>query len=285
MTIDMTGEIRSVGFVGLGDMGAKQVREIAKLPVTLTLFDMRAQAMEAFAGRATLASSLAEVGRASDLVGICVQDDEQVNACIDELLPAMKPGSVILIHATISPDTVQAIALRAEERGIEVMDAPVTRTRMTQDGPFVFCPMGGEPSVNARVQPIVDSFATHSLLAGPHGAAMALKICNNLVSWCQIIVGLESVKLAEAAGVPVKHLTDLMGTNGLLTPPMGIFAGLWTSPPQGDGWRQGLAIHAALGEKDLKLAEELASRMGSPSALATFARSIVRETVLDVGRH
>lgn len=278
----MSGEIRSVGFIGLGDMGSKQVREIAKLPVALTVFDVRPEAMQPFEHRAVLASSIAALGQNSELVGICVQDDQQVNACIEELLPAMKPGSVILIHATVSPSTVTEIAERAKEHGIEVRDAPVTRTRVTEEGPFVFCPMGGDEALKARVQPILDTFATDTLLVGPIGSAMALKICNNLVSWCEIVVTLEAVALAQSAGIPVETLLQLMGTNGLLTPPMKVFAGFRTRPRQDERWRQAIAGAAAMGEKDLRLAEALAQKVELKSPVASFLRGVVRESILEI---
>lgn len=280
---NMTGEIKSVGFIGLGDMGSKQAREIAKLPLALTVFDVRPEAMSLFEGKATLASSIAELGCTSELVGICVQTAEQVNACIEELLPAMKTGSVILIHATVSPSTVTTIAARAKELGIEVRDAPVTRTRMTEDGPFVFCAVGGDETVKVRVQPILDAFATDTLLVGPVGSAMALKICNNLVSWCEVAVGLEAVKLAEAAGVSPDVLLKLMGTNGILTPPMKIFAGLYAAR-EGAQKASWIANVAGQGEKDLQLAIQLARRHDAPLPLASFASTVIKEAVLGVTR-
>lgn len=275
----MTDSIASVGFVGLGDMGAKQAREIAKLPVSLTVFDVREEAMAPFAGTARLASSLAEAGTDADLVGLCVQTDDQVRDCAAALLPAMKAGSVLLIHATVRPETVIGIAKQAEEFGVIVRDAPVTRTRMVQDGPFVFCPMGGDEAVKARIQPILDSFATDTLLVGPIGSAMALKICNNLVSWCEIVVALEAVALAQAAGIAPDKLLTLMGTNGLLTPPMKIFAEFRGNPRDDEGWRRWVTGAAGQGEKDLALAEELAREHGADAPMASFARAIVQRTV------
>src|SRR3546814_8107541 len=78
-------------------------------------------------------------------------------------------------------------------------DAPVTRTEMGKDGPFVFCMLGGDEAVKDRVQQVLDAFSTNTMHVGPLGSAMALKICNNLVSWCEIMLGLECVDIAEAA--------------------------------------------------------------------------------------
>src|SRR3546814_18183660 len=107
--------------------------------------------MERFEGKATLASTIAEVGENCDVVGICVQNDEQVLQCVEPLLPTMNPGSVLLIHSTIRPATAQAIAHRAAARGLATTAAPVPRLAMGKDGPFDFGRLGGDTAVKAWV--------------------------------------------------------------------------------------------------------------------------------------
>lgn len=280
---DMAERIGSVGFIGLGSMGGDQARELAKLALPLTVFDVSSQAMERFKGKATLASNIAELGEKSDVVGICVQDDKQVNDCVDQLLPAMKPGSTVLIHSTVRPATVKAIAERAGGSGVEVMDAPVTRTEMTDDGPFVFCMQGGDEALKARVQQVLDAYSTNTMLVGPLGSAMALKICNNLVSWCEIMLGIEAVDMAEAAGVPIDKLMTVMERNGVMSPPMKGFIAFRNDP--GDQTRRDfMAVQAGIGEKDLTLAEELAQGTGAASPITSHVRRIVKETILEVCR-
>lgn len=277
----MANEIRAIGFIGLGSMGGDQARELAKLALPLTVYDVFPAAMERFAGKATLAGSIAELAASSDVVGICVQDDDQVNQCIDQLLPALKPGSVILIHSTIRPATAQAIAARAEAAGVIVADAPVTRTEMGKDGPFVFCMLGGDEAIKDHVQIVLDAFSTNTLHVGPLGSAMALKICNNLVSWCEIMLGLEMVDIAEAAGVPLDKLLTVMDRNGVMSPPMKGFIGFRRNPgPQAQ--RDFMKVQAGIGEKDLKLAAELAQSVGKPSPVTAHTRDIIKQTIIDV---
>ena len=97
----MPPALPTIGFIGLGAMGGDQARELAKLPNKLVVFDVFPAAMEKFAGRATLAPTIAALGASADIVGICVRDDAQVTDCIDALLPALQPGAIILIHSTI----------------------------------------------------------------------------------------------------------------------------------------------------------------------------------------
>lgn len=279
----MAVDINSIGFIGLGSMGAGQARELAKLSLPLTVFDVSTKAMEPFAGRATLAADLAQLGAASDCVGICVQDDGQVNDCVAQLLPAMKPGSIILIHSTVRPATVQDIARRAEERGIKVLDAAVTRTEMVADGPFVFCLLAGEEELVRQVEPVIRAYSTNFMHVGPLGSAMALKICNNLVSWCEIMLGLEVVKIAEAASVPLDKLVAVMGRNGVMTPPMKAFIDFHGNPGSPEQ-RQAMSVQGYIGEKDLSLANELAAQVAAPSPIAAFVRDRVRQEIQDLFR-
>lgn len=279
----MSSEIRKIGFVGLGSMGGDQARELAKLPYALTVFDVAPQAMARFEGKATLAKDMAEVGADADVVGICVQDDKQVNDCVAQLLPAMKAGSVLMVHSTVKPATMIAIGERAAAQGVELLDASVTRTEMTKDGPFVFCMTGGSEAAAAHVQPVLDAYSTNTMHIGPLGSAMALKICNNLVSWSAIMISLEAVDLADAAGVPLDKLLTIMKRNGVLTPPAAGFIAFRNDP--GDESRRAMmAVQAGIGEKDLSLAEALASGASTDVPIASFIRSMVREEILAVTR-
>jgi 3-hydroxyisobutyrate dehydrogenase len=278
----MTQAIGSIGFIGLGSMGGGQARELAKLALPLTVFDKFPAAMEPFRGKATLAASIAELGHC-DVVGICVQDDKQVIDCCDELIPAMQPGSVILVHSTIRPATAKALAERAAASGVELMDAAVTRTEMTNDGPFVFCMLGGDATTMVRVQPVLDAYSTNTTLVGPLGSAMGLKICNNLVSWGQIMLGLEAMDLAEAAGVPIDKLITVMQRNGVMTPPMNGFIGFRNNPGNQIN-RDLMAVQAGIGEKDLTLADELGEAVGKPSAIGAQVKDYIKQAIIAVCR-
>ncbi|ALR20582.1 NAD(P)-dependent oxidoreductase [Sphingobium baderi] len=277
----MADSIRKIGFIGLGSMGGDQARELAKLQLDLTVYDVFPQALAKFEGRAKLAGSMAEVGQDADVVGICVRDDAQVLECVDALLPAMKRGAILLIHSTIKPKTAQNIAERAAAVGVEVIDAPVTRTEMTKDGPFVFCMTGGDEALAARVQPVLDAFSTNTMHIGPLGSAMALKICNNLVSWCGIMLGIEVADVAEASGVPMDKLLTVMKRNGNLTPPMAGFVDFRNNP--GDAARRAFfASQAGIGEKDLSLAEELAASANAASPLTSHSKTLVKKKLLAI---
>lgn len=273
----MNAAIEKIGFVGLGHMGGDLARCLSGLSARLTVFDVNAAAMARLADRAALAENLSDVGRDADVVGLCVQDDEQVLSCVDQLLLTMKPGSVLMVHSTVKPATIIDIGKRGQERGIEILDAPVSRTVTDGEGPFVVCMTGGDEATAARLRPVLTSYSTETLHVGPFGAAMALKICNNLASWCGIMISLEAVDLAEAAGVPLDKLLNVMNSNGVLTRPGQAFVAMRSQG--GEKLRALMAIQSGIGEKDLLLAEGLAADAGTSAEIGTFVRSLVRERI------
>lgn len=273
-------ELQKIGFIGLGHMGARQVQELVKSPVPLMIYDVVPAAMAPFEGQADLGEDMAEVGRDADIVGICVQNDKQVRDCAEHIFPTMKQGAVLLVHSTVTPATMVALGNLAAEYGVTVLDAALTRTGQVQDGPFLFCMTGGDPEAAARVQSVLDSFSTKTLHVGPLGSAMALKICNNLASICSVMINLEAVGLAEKAGVPMDKLLTIMKGNGVMTP----FADYIVSArnAQTDEIRTTMRNMANISEKDLRLAEALATQSGATAPINAFVSKTLKRTFSEI---
>lgn len=264
-----------VGFIGLGSMGYGQAMLLAKSSHDTTVFDVFPKALVPFEGKARIATSLVDLAKDVEVVGVCVRDDAQVNECADQLIPAMQEGSVLMIHSTVKPATMIALAERAAERKVHVLDASVTRTVLEQDAPFVFCMVAGDESIYERVKPVMDAYSTDTIFVGPQGSAMAMKISNNLVSWCEIMLGLEAFDLAEAAGVPTEKLLEVMGKNGVLTPPMRGLIQLRGRMDQEEA-KELIRSQSGIGEKDLTLAETLGQNAGVDTPIGTFIRSTIK---------
>jgi 3-hydroxyisobutyrate dehydrogenase len=261
-----------IGFVGLGNMGGRLASRLVGVG-DLTVYDVYEPSREAFRGRAHVASSIAEVGAGADVVGVCVRTGEQVRTCADALLPVMPEGSMLMIHSTISPDLVLALAKDGAARGVDVIDAPVTVTRYgVPEGPFVCTMIGADEAGTERVRPLLDAYATDAVHVGRLGAGMSLKIINNLVSLVQITVAEEAFRLAALSGVPAAALTRVTTQNGALTPTMKVIAARAGAPPADRETYNAREVQARNGVKDLALAEALARSLDTPSAAATFAK-------------
>src|SRR5262249_21898798 len=114
-----------VGFVGVGDLGREVARRILRAGWPLTVYARREEVRTDFrdAG-ASIASDLAELGRSSDLVGVCVVDDAQVREVLlgPGVLSGLRHGGLIAIHSTVHPDTCREIAAAAGPQGVAVID-------------------------------------------------------------------------------------------------------------------------------------------------------------------
>lgn len=269
-----------VGFIGLGSMGGAQARCLANSGFDLAVFDVHPPTLQAFAQSARLAASVAELGRSADVVGVCVRDDAQVRETLegpDGLLANMRPGTIVLVHSTVSPETVHALAAQAAARGIELLDAAVSRTRMNASGPFVAVMAGGDAAALERARPVLDAYATDVFHAGPVGAGVAMKIVNNLVTWSGIVTAAQAFRLAAAGGVDLAVLQALMSANGNLTPVTRAFSARFTGAATDRAFQES---QAGIGDKDLQLAAEFARAVGADVPVAEQARSYLPTAML-----
>lgn len=274
-----------IGFIGLGNMGGPLARLLARSGADLTVFDAWPETLAQFQSVATLAKSPADASAGADIVGVCVRDDRQVEEVVfgpDGAADRLAPGALLLIHSTVRIDTLHAIERRLAPRGIAVVDAPVSRTRPTDDDPFVFTMLGGDPAQRVRAREIAGAYSTEIAEIGPLGAAMALKISNNLVSWAHIVVGRLASRLAAHHGVPLSQLEAVMRANGNLTPTVG---GLLTgfdrnAPGVNANYEAFVESQAGIGEKDVALAIECVAGAGLDATVLTAVRAQIRDTMV-----
>ena len=272
-------------FVGLGSMGGPQAQHVSRAGFELAVFDPAAPALERFRGTARLASSAADAARGAEIACVCVRDDQQLEAAVfgpAGIAEGLAPGGLLLVHSTVRIDFLKQLESRLVPRRISLVDAPVTRTRPTNDDPFVLTMLGGEPEQRKRALPVARSFSTAVEEVGPLGSAMALKISNNLVTWVHIVVGRLASELASHHGVPHEKLVGVMQANGNLTPTVsGLLDGFRRSPLGTDPDRDAfLESQTGIGEKDLLLAIECVEAAGLDVSMLAQARKQIRAAMI-----
>jgi len=275
-----------VGFIGLGNMGRPQAVEIANGGFQRVVHDAWPAAGEAFRERAEVATSPAQAARGAEVVCICVRDDAQVREVIEGpqgILASLQPGCLILVHSTVSPYTITTLAASVAGRGGQLIDAAVTRTRFgASPGPFVLTMTGGEPDLTARARPVLSTFSTQVVHAGPLGAGMALKITNNFVTWLHVMTIQQAHNLAAAGGVEIDKLREVMTGNGNLTPvSRAVLEGLVRDAGAMSAERRAFAeSQGRIGEKDLELALQFARSGDVELTLASHARDGIVRSML-----
>jgi len=172
-----------VGFVGLGSQGGPMARRIVDAGYQTTLWARRSQTLDAFADTpAQVASSLPEMGAASDLVGICVVNDSDVRTVLlgpDGILSGMAAGGIIVVHSTVSPATCREIADVARAQRVAIIDAPVSGGGRAASIGKLLVMVGGDVADVARATPVMATFGDPVLHIGPLGSGQLAKLINN----------------------------------------------------------------------------------------------------------
>jgi 3-hydroxyisobutyrate dehydrogenase-like beta-hydroxyacid dehydrogenase len=268
------------GFIGLGDQGTPMARRLAAAGVPTTVWARRpAVAAELTRHGARPAGTAAELGAASDVVGICVFDAGGVAEVLfgDEgVLSGMKSGGVIAVHTTMSPEQIKSIAGRAAARGVTVLDAPVSGGAQAVEAGELFVMLAGPASAVDIALPVLQTYAGRIVRLGAVGSAQAAKLINNALFAAQVRLVLDALRLADEHGLDDAFLDVLRG---------GSARSFAAEVVAGIGSAAGLAQGrlATTIRKDVALLEETFGVQGDDSALLQTARELLPVIVAGAG--
>lgn len=270
------------GFVGLGNIGLPMAKRLLASGRPTTVYDLAADPLRALVeAGARAAGSPRELAAASDVIGVCVRDDDDVRAVFggpDGLLAGAAPGTVVAIHSTVQPGTVIAMGETAAGRGVAVIDACVTGGAAGAAQGALTVMAGGEPGHIDRARPLLDAFARKVVATGPLGSGCKVKLCNNLMTYLAWTAAYEATLLARAAGLSQEVLEEVTAANGNLTEPMRAFLALHKTPEEtrrSAGFQALMRGFVEVAEKDLAATLTLARASGVALPGAGLASQIM----------
>jgi 3-hydroxyisobutyrate dehydrogenase-like beta-hydroxyacid dehydrogenase len=204
------GTLTNVGFVGVGHMGGPMARRLLACGFAVTVVDSRPEAVaECSAHGATVADSLSDLAAACDVALICVTNAPQVESVVDALVKSPNHRiRLIGVHSTITPELSVVLDERAKERGIVLVDAPVSGNLEARADGTLAMMIGG---TREDLKPFEDVFAALSsnrTMAGRIGGGSGLKLINNVLSLLQIMSLSEARRLGAAYGLDDAALRD-----------------------------------------------------------------------------
>ncbi|UGQ44408.1 NAD(P)-dependent oxidoreductase [Rhodococcus aetherivorans] len=255
-------------------MGAPMAKRLLDRPGGLTVLDARPEAVEPFtAAGARVAGDPADLARDCDVVCVTVVDDAQVRTVVAGLLDTARPGTVIAVHSTIADTTAVELAAECADRGVELVDAPVSGGAPGAEQGRLAVMVGASDAAFDAVREPFSRFADLVVHAGPVGAGTRMKLARNLLHFVSFTAAAEAQRLAEAAGLDITALGKVVRHTDAITGGAGaIMLRDTTAPiPPDDFWFPILDHVRALGEKDLSLALDLGARLGVDLPLATRA--------------
>ncbi len=251
-----------VGYVGLGIMGRGMAYNLLKAGFALRVWNRTAARMDALVeAGAEAADSPADVAAHSDIIVICVSDTPDVEAVLlgeNGILLGAKPGALVIDCSTISPRATRTMAAKLKDRGVHMLDAPVSGGSEGAAKGTLSIMVGGEAQQFERAQSVFQAMGKTITHVGPNGAGQTVKLVNQVLLVGNTLAMSEALMFAQAGGVDLQKTYDAISQGA---------AGSWmftNRAPQimQRDWRPGFTI--ALQQKDLRLVLEAADENGVP---------------------
>jgi 3-hydroxyisobutyrate dehydrogenase len=269
----------SIGFIGLGNMGAPMATNLVKAGHRVIGFDIatgKAEALANTGGR--VAATAAEAAAAGEVVITMLPAGPEVRSVYlgdDGVLVHARPGTLLIDCSTIDVETSRAVAATAAEARFEMLDAPVSGGAIGAETASLTFMVGGPTETFERARPILAAMGRTIVHAGAAGNGQAAKICNNMILGVSMIAVCEAFSLAERLGLAAQTLFDISAKSSgqcwALTSYCPVPGPVPASPANRD-YAPGFT--AAMMLKDLRLAQQAAGITAASTPLGAAAANL-----------
>lgn len=247
-----------VGFAGLGAMGFGMARNLQKQQLLSAVWNRTPSKAQRFAQETgtTAVEHMAELAAHSDIIVMCVSADADVLSVVDALLPAVRPGTIVIDCSTVSADTARSAAHRLADRKAVFLDAPVSGgVEGARDGTLAIM-VGGDEQAFQRALPALKAMGKAVTHFGPSGSGQAAKATNQIMCAGVIQAVAEAMAFAKAEELPLDKLIETLGQGA---------GSSWYFVHRApnilrDEYPAGFRVR--LHEKDLKICRAMAARHG-----------------------
>ena len=262
-----------IGMIGLGIMGKPMAKNLLKAGYDLTVSDLSPSSVEELVACGAKSADNAEIGQNCDLVLTMVPNSPQVKAVMlgeDGVASHMKPGSVFIDMSSINPVASKEIAAALAEKGIEMLDAPVSGGEPKAiDGTLSFM-VGGKQEIFDKYKPILEAMGTSVVRCGDVGAGNTTKLANQIIVACNIQAVAEALVLAQKAGVDPQLVFEAIRGGLAGSTVMNSKAPMMIAGIDKPGFKIDLHI------KDLNNALDCAHTVGAPVPMTAAVQEILQ---------
>jgi 3-hydroxyisobutyrate dehydrogenase len=207
--------VKRVCFVGIGNMGwpmaARLVRAGFEVAVTDAVAGRATAFVDQVGGKAV--ASLAEATKEADVVVTMLPTSVHVVSVVDEILPSLSSGKILLDMSSGAPAATQKIAGDLGAIGVSVVDAPVSGGVSRAVTGELAIMTGGEAAALDRIDPLLRAMGTTIHRIGPVGAGQAMKALNNLVSAGGFLMAVEALVIGQQFGLDPSVMTDVLNAS------------------------------------------------------------------------
>ena len=271
-----------IGFIGVGTMGKPMATNLIKAGHQLSVFDLSQAAVDELAELGAEPATAAAAVAGADLAITMVPSSPNVEAAVlgaGGVLEGLKPGTVLIEMSTIDPLVTRRVAAVVAERGVKMLDAPVSGSLPRAIDGTLTIMVGGPREVFDACLPILQRMGENIFHVGEVGMGETVKLCNNLIAAISQVALSEAFALGVAAGVDPKVLHQVISRSSgdcwvLRTRPP--YPGLVENAPVDQDWAPGFMADLML--KDLGLALSLAHGVGATSLLGALTQQLYAAT-------
>ena len=267
-----------IGFLGLGIMGSRMAANVAKAGYELTVWTHTEGKAESWASEhnATAVATPAEVAAASDVVVSMVVDGAQVEDVLcgkDGVIDGAREGLLCVDMSTIAPTDTRRIAARLAQRGIGMVDAPVTGSSPRAEAGTLTIMVGGEPGDFERAKPLLGTMGELIVHVGELGQGEMLKLINNSLGAANAAAVAEALLLADATGVDLEALVAVTQSGSGASAQLQMKAAAMREHDYTTLFKTEHLL------KDVRLCLEEAQAAGIPFPAAAHARDLLTATI------
>lgn len=266
--------MRNIGFIGLGLMGREMSRRLLEGGYSLIVWNRTKEKAEPLVkAGAKWADSPKAVAQSSDVVITMVTDSAAVEAVVcgkNGILEGAHPGLILIDMSSIAPEMSRSIAARAKEKGVVMLDAPVTgNPKVAAEGKLGIM-VGGPQETFEVCKPVFEKMGVKIIHVGENGKGTTLKLINNLIMGIAIQAVAEALVLAKKAGIDPVKVMEITSVGGART------GAMETRGPKmiRHDFTPGFSLNNMY--KDLSTAMKLADEVGAVLPAGSITREIVK---------
>ena len=265
----------NVALLGVGTMGAGMATNLVKAGFSLSVYNRTATKARAIDG-ARFASTPAEaVLNASVIISMLADDAASRGVWLDEngALDAAADGAVLVESSTVSPAWIAELAMLAGRRGLDLLDAPVTGSRLQAEAGQLSFLVGGSDSALKKAIPVLEAMSKEIVHFGPVGSGAKMKLINNFLCGVQVASLAEGLVWIERSGLDRDKALAFLKGGAAGSPLLGAISARMAS--------QNYAVNFLLKlmRKDLVYAESEAAQCNVDLKTSEIARSLFEDAI------
>ena len=269
----------TIGFIGLGNMGAPMAANLVRAGHQVTGFDTavgKTEALAAKGGRA--AATAAEAAAAGETVITMLPAGPDVRSVYlgdAGILAQARKDALLIDCSTIDVESARAVAAAASDAGFDMLDAPVSGGVVGAETAGLTFMVGGNVDAFERARPLLTAMGRTIVYAGPAGNGQAAKICNNMILGVSMIAVCEAFSLAEQLGLAAHTLFDISAKSSGQCWALTSYCPVPGPVPASPANRDYVAgFTAAMMLKDLRLAQQAAQASAAATPLGAAAANL-----------